>query len=199
MGKPDHDGLGHGAGQMEWLQRRPEGVAGDTVDREDPGDPTGVTARQLERDGHTGRPANDDAPINPGVVHDGEGILDVVCGDRDFWVISATQNIAHVKPAKEGAATNLNLVTVTGNVYSFMLREGRTPQPDLRLIVTADPSVPRGQPKYVPATQVNALQTELAETRQAIEAVSRRADETLASFRQAYPSSLQFAFGAKKQ
>ena len=44
-------------------------------------------------------------------------ILDVVCGDRDFWVISATQNIAHVKPAKEGAATNLNLVTASGRVY----------------------------------------------------------------------------------
>ena len=32
-----------------------------------------------------------------------EEILDVVCGDRDFWVISAAQHIAHVKPAKEGA------------------------------------------------------------------------------------------------
>lgn len=132
------------------------------------------------------------------MLPDGEDILDVVCGDRDFWVISANQNIAHVKPAKEGAATNLNLVTATGNVYSFMLREGRLLQPDLRLIVTADPSVPRNQPKYVPAAQVNALQAELAETRNAIAAVGRRADESLATFRQAYPSSLQFAFGTPK-
>ena len=44
------------------------------------------------------------------LLPDEEEILDVVCGDKDFWVISATQNIAHVKPAKEGAATNLNLV-----------------------------------------------------------------------------------------
>ena len=42
------------------------------------------------------------------VLPEGEEILDVICGDRDFWVISATHNIAHVKPAKEGAATNLN-------------------------------------------------------------------------------------------
>ena len=41
------------------------------------------------------------------LLPDQEEILDVVCGDRDYWVISATQNIAHVKPAKEGAATNL--------------------------------------------------------------------------------------------
>ena len=58
-----------------------------------------------------------------------EEILDVVCGDRDFWVISATQNIAHVKPAKEGAATNLNLVTASGTVYSFLLTEGRRRRP----------------------------------------------------------------------
>ena len=58
------------------------------------------------------------------LLPDGEEILDVVCGDRDFWVISATQNIAHVKPAKAGAATNLNPVTSSGNVHSFLLREG---------------------------------------------------------------------------
>ena len=37
------------------------------------------------------------------VLPEDEEILDLICGDRDFWVISATQNIAHVKPAKEGA------------------------------------------------------------------------------------------------
>src|SRR6476620_724449 len=47
------------------------------------------------------------------VLPDGEDILDVVCGDKDFWIISAAQNIAHVKPAKEGAATNMNLVTAS--------------------------------------------------------------------------------------
>src|SRR5918996_365209 len=73
------------------------------------------------------------------VLPDDEEILDVVCGDKDFWVISATQNIAHVKPAKEGAATNLNLVTASGTVYSFLLREGKNAQPDLKVYVSADP------------------------------------------------------------
>src|SRR3989442_7460531 len=36
------------------------------------------------------------------ILPEDEEVLDVVCGDRDFWVISAAQNIAHVKPAKEG-------------------------------------------------------------------------------------------------
>ena len=57
------------------------------------------------------------------VLPEGEEILDVICGDKDFWVISSTHNIAHVKPAKEGAATNLNLVTASGAVYSFLLTE----------------------------------------------------------------------------
>src|SRR5689334_16311093 len=88
------------------------------------------------------------------VLPEEEEILDVVCGDKDFWVISATQNIAHVKPAKEGAATNLNLVTASGVVYSFLLTEGKVTQPDLKVYVTADPDVPRGEPKYYSATQM---------------------------------------------
>src|SRR5207253_2647873 len=48
------------------------------------------------------------------LLPDDEEIVDVVCGDKDWWVISAAQNIAHIKPAKEGAATNLNLVTTSG-------------------------------------------------------------------------------------
>src|SRR5438477_10096060 len=99
------------------------------------------------------------------LLPDDEEILDVVCGDRDFWVISAIQNIAHVKPAKEGAATNLNLLTASGAVYSFLLTEGKSAQPDLKVYVTADPNAPRSKPKYVSATQVNALQAELTEAR----------------------------------
>jgi type IV secretory pathway VirB9-like protein len=36
------------------------------------------------------------------VLPEGEEILDVLAGDKDWWVISATHNIAHVKPAKAG-------------------------------------------------------------------------------------------------
>src|SRR5260370_42662484 len=76
------------------------------------------------------------------LLPDDEEILDVVCGDKDFWVISATQNIAHVKPAKEGAATNLNLVTTSGAIYSFLLPEGKTPEPDLKVYVRGDGTTP---------------------------------------------------------
>ena len=74
------------------------------------------------------------------VLPEGEEILDVVCGDKDFWVISAAQNIAHVKPAKEGASTNLNLVTASGTVYSFLLTEKNSGgTPDLKVYERGDP------------------------------------------------------------
>ena len=93
------------------------------------------------------------------VLPDGEEILDVICGDKDFWVITATQNIAHVKPAKEGAATNLNLVTTSGEVYSFLLTEKNgASMPDLKVYVNADPEAPKGKPKYYSAAQVEGLQ-----------------------------------------
>ena len=102
------------------------------------------------------------------VLPDGEEILDVICGDKDFWVITATHNIAHVKPAKEGAATNLNLVTASGAVYSFLLTEkGGTGTPDLKVYVNADPSAPQGKPKYYSAAQVEELRSELEEARAA--------------------------------
>ena len=132
------------------------------------------------------------------VLPDDEEILDVVCGDKDFWVISATQNIAHVKPAKEGAATNLNLVTASGMVYSFLLTEGKQSQPDLKLYVAADPNAQRGKPKYFSATQVSALQAELTQARGAIEAATHRSNEAMASFRNEYPARLAFSYGTPK-
>ena len=129
----------------------------------------------------------------------------MICGDRDFWIISATQNIAHVKPAKEAAATNLNLVTASGTVYSFLLTEGKAAPPDLKVYVTADPTVTRSEPKYYSATHVQALQAELTEARAAIETVEHRSQDAvarsqdaMAAFRRDYPGSLQFAYGTPK-
>jgi type IV secretion system protein VirB9 len=128
-----------------------------------------------------------------------EEILDVICGDKDFWVISAAQNIAHIKPAKEGAATNLNLVTSSGMVYSFLLNESQKAQADLKVYVVADAAVARAaKPKYYSATQVSALQEELSEARAQIEAVTHRSSEAIASFRHEYPGRLVFNYETPK-
>lgn len=127
------------------------------------------------------------------VLPDDEEILDVVCGDRDYWVISATQNIAHVKPAKAGAETNLNLVTVSGAIYSFLLVEKSGP-PDLKVHVEGNESAARAKPRYFSASQVEALQEQLSSARAAVEAADRRATEVVATYRQDYPTKLQFAY-----
>jgi type IV secretion system protein VirB9 len=132
------------------------------------------------------------------LLPDNEEILDVICGDRDFWVISATQNIAHVKPAKEGAATNLNLVTSSGTVYSFLLSEGKALQPDLKVYVTGDASQAKAAPKYYSANQVSALQEELAQVRATVGITQTRAQEATVAFRQQYPTALQFPYGTPK-
>jgi type IV secretion system protein VirB9 len=126
-----------------------------------------------------------------------EEILDVLVGDRDFWVISATHNIAHVKPAKEGASTNLNLVTASGAVYSFLLNE-KNAAPDLKIYVNGDETAPSAKPKYYSAAQVEVLEAELKAARAAVEAAGRRADEAIATYQQQYPIRLQFTYGTPK-
>ena len=115
------------------------------------------------------------------VLPEGEEILDVICGDKDFWVISATHNLAHIKPAKEGAATNLNLVTASGTVYSFLLNErSGTTTPDVKVYVTADPNASPTQHRFYSASEVARFQTEVAEARAAVVAAERRTTQALA-------------------
>src|SRR5438874_2892110 len=132
------------------------------------------------------------------LLPDDDEILDVVTGDRDFWVISATHNIAHVKPAKEGAATNLNLVTASGAVYSFLLTEKGNSMPDLKVYVTPDPDTARGKAKYYTAAQFESVQAEVTAARDALEAERQRVANAIASYQQEYPSKLQFVYGAPK-
>ena len=134
------------------------------------------------------------------VLPDSEEILDIICGDRDFWVISATQNIAHVKPAKAGAATNLNLVTASGAIYSFLLNEGGAPNtsPDLKVYVAGDETTANGRPRYYGAAHVQALEARLAEAQAAIRSAEQHAEEATAEYRRDYPTTLDFAYGAAK-
>ena len=132
------------------------------------------------------------------VLPEGEEILDVVCGDKDFWVVNATQNMAHVKPAKEGSSTNLNLVTGSGAVYSFLLTEKAGGTPDLKVYVNADPNAPKSKPKFYSAAQVEEIQSELTQARAAVEAAARHANDEITAYQQQYPGRLQFTYGTPK-
>ena len=133
------------------------------------------------------------------VLPEGDEILDVICGDRDFWVVSAVQNVAHVKPAKADAETNLNLVTAGGTIYSFLLKEKTgSGQPDLKIYVNASQTSPNGRPKYYSAADVERLNTELTEARNAIVKTEQRAKEAVTAASQDYPAKLRFVYGTPK-
>lgn len=66
-------------------------------------------------------------------------IVEVACGDKEFWVVEVKGRFLHVKPAKPGAVTNLNVIVKGDIVHSFLLKEitksGGKDKPDLRVIV----------------------------------------------------------------
>ena len=136
------------------------------------------------------------------ILPEHEQILDYVCGDKDFWVVSGADNLAYVKPAKPGAETNLNLVTASGTVYSFLLTEGKD-VPDLKLYVVPDESLSSaaGQRKYYTATEVEALRKAAEDATKALEemkaSAGRTVDERTAAFRASYPAQLQFPYRFK--
>ena len=67
---------------------------------------------------------------------DDEEILDFTTGDNEFWIINGAHNLCYVHPAQAGIRSNLNLITASGHVYSFLLTEISSEpntQPDLKL------------------------------------------------------------------
>ena len=54
------------------------------------------------------------------VLPEDEEILDFTTGDKEFWVINGAHNLCYVHPAQAGIRSNLNLITASGHVYSFL-------------------------------------------------------------------------------
>jgi type IV secretory pathway VirB9-like protein len=135
------------------------------------------------------------------VLPKAEQILDFVCGDKEFWVVNGAQNFAYVKPAKAGGRTNLNLVTASGNVYSFVLTEGEA-EPDLKIFVEPRDesmiSAANGAPRFVSARQIDDYRQQVeiakAETREARQAASRSIESEVSSFRSQYPTQMRFDY-----
>jgi type IV secretion system protein VirB9 len=105
------------------------------------------------------------------VLPDDEEILDFTTGDREFWIINGAHNLCYVHPAQAGIRSNLNLITASGHVYSFLLTEisgDAAAQPDLKLFVEPKEGLPLGTllRGYVHAADAEAYKKELADLRQ---------------------------------
>jgi type IV secretory pathway VirB9-like protein len=137
------------------------------------------------------------------VLPQSEQILDFTCGDKEYWIVNGNQNFAYVKPAKTGAMTNLNLITASGNIYSFILvevSEIQGAEPDYKvfvepkeqsMIMAADKS-----PRFVSAREIDNYrkQVDLAneETRKVKEAAQVAIDGQVGKFLSAVGFSYRF-------
>lgn len=127
-----------------------------------------------------------------------DDIAYVVCGDPLFWVIDTKANIAHVRPAKDGAATDLKLLTKRGRKHVFWLAKQETPaMPDVWVRVVPDTNVV-DQPSTEGAESREDVRAELIETSARLEAATQRSTEAIATFQQQYPTQLQFVYGTFK-
>ena len=140
------------------------------------------------------------------ILPETEQILDFVCGDKDFWIVSGAQNLAYVKPAKAGAATNLNLVTSSGHVYSFLLTEGPD-DPDLKLYIQPDEATAATltAPRFYTAADVDRYKRVADQAQQeadtakkaseaATQAATKHVDDAVRAFRATYPTTLHFGY-----
>lgn len=139
-----------------------------------------------------------------------ERILDFVTGDKDFWAISGSENVAYVKPAREHSQTNLNLITASGNVYSFVLTEvsgNAEVQPDLKVFVeAAEPRMVEaasGPPKFVAASEVDDYRQQVLmakeETRETKRAAQATVDRSIEKFRGGYATNLKFVYRIERE
>jgi type IV secretory pathway VirB9-like protein len=136
-----------------------------------------------------------------------EEILDATTGDKEFWIINGAHNLCYLHPAQQGIRSNLNLITASGHVYSFLLTEiSNEPanEPDLKIFVnrkeessinsTAVPPLARASEVQAYKT---AVETTRAESAQAIQQAEVRAQREIDQYREQYAGKLQFDYHYK--
>ena len=139
------------------------------------------------------------------VLPEDEEILDFTTGDKEFWVINGAHNLCYVHPAQAGIRSNLNLITASGHVYSFLLTEissQPTMEPDLKLFLEpkegSGMAANSGLRGYVSAGEALAYKKELevlrTQTAEQLRAAQSQSAEQVNHFRSSYATKLQFDY-----
>jgi type IV secretory pathway VirB9-like protein len=139
------------------------------------------------------------------ILPDDEEILDFTTGDKEFWIINGAHNLCYVHPAQPGIRSNLNLITASGHVYSFLLTEisdQPNVDPDLKIFIEPKESsgfAPSTRLRgYVSAGEAEAYKKELeslrSQTVEQIHAAQAQSAEQLNHFRSGYATKLQFDY-----
>jgi type IV secretion system protein VirB9 len=144
------------------------------------------------------------------VLPDNEEILDFTTGDKEFWIVNGAHNLCYIHPAQAGIRSNLNLITATGHVYSFLLTEiSNEPNadPDLKLFIepkeTSGIAGSGAFQGYVRAGEVEAYKKELetvrSQTSDRVHSAEAQVAEQVSKFRSGYQSKLQFDYKLGKK
>ncbi len=136
---------------------------------------------------------------------EGENIVDVVCPDKDLWIVNGHDRDIYVKPTQVGSHTDLGILTASDTLYAFVLQEvTNVPGADRDFLVNieVDDSLrgeqARGTPKFVPATQVQEYRDQAEAARRELQRVKEQADAkvnaAIADHRATYPLTLHFGY-----
>jgi type IV secretory pathway VirB9-like protein len=139
------------------------------------------------------------------VLPEDEEILDFTTGDKEFWIINGAHNLCYVHPAQAGIRSNLNLITASGHVYSFLLTEisdQPNVEPDLKIFIEpkegsgiAGNTALRG---YVSVGEAEAYKKEVdamrAQTADQVRSAQAAAADQVSRFRSSYATKLQFDY-----
>lgn len=130
-----------------------------------------------------------------------ETILDFTCGDKEFWVVNGNQNFAYVKPAKEGATTNLNLVTASGNIYSFVLVEvSNLPNAEPNLKVFIEPkeqsliNAANHEPRFISKAELDSCRQQIEADKEEIRRVQQQAQQAIDGKIDKFLSEIKFTY-----
>ncbi len=139
------------------------------------------------------------------ILPEKEEILDFTTGDKEFWIINGAHNLCYIHPAQAGIRSNLNLITASGHVYSFLLTEiSSDPNADPDLKIFIEPKEQSGigtgafAQGYVPATEAEAYKREIQTIRDQsnaqVQTAQTNATQQMQKFRSEYSTKLQFDY-----
>src|SRR6266436_4347117 len=139
------------------------------------------------------------------ILPDKEEILDFTTGDKEFWIVNGAHNLCYVHPAQAGIRSNLNLITASGRVYSFLLTEiSKEPnaEPDLKIFIEPKEQSGIGGSAfgqgYVSASETEAYKREIQtirdQTNAQVQSAQATAQQQIQKFRSEYASKLQFDY-----
>ena len=153
-----------------------------------------------------------------------EKIVEVICGDKDWWQIAGPDRIVYIKPSRTGSSTNLTVIGASGNIYSFFLQEISRTDDKEHLPIDKDapgdlPLSPHAKvimklptdfakrmessgPKYVAKADMDEAlqaadqraQASAEEARNIKAAAAKTIDQEVTRLRTNYPAALQFNY-----